>query len=279
MAGLEEGIIDKNTVFFCPGQYRLGNRVFRCWKKGGHGKVNLQKAISQSCDVYFYQVGQKLGVGRLAWYAKACGLGALSGIQLAHEKDGLIPTAAWKKQKTGVRWQGGETLSMAIGQGYNLVTPLQMAVLTSAIANGGIRYRPIILNKEVTAEGEIVNRFEKQRMGKMPVSRYHMELIRRGLWEVVNGKRGTARVARLKGFEICGKTGTAQVFSRKSNENMKEENMAYHLKSHAWFVAYAPADNPKIAVAVLVEHGEHGSSSASPIARDVIQMFLDPDNV
>jgi len=279
MAGLEEGIIDNNTVFFCPGQYRLGNRVFRCWKKSGHGKVDLEKAISQSCDVYFYQVGQKLGVDRLAWYAKACGLGTLTGIQLAHEKNGLIPTAAWKKRKTGVRWQGGETLSMAIGQGYNLVTPLQMAVLTSAVANGGIRYRPIILNKEVTAEGEIINRFEKQRMGKMPVSTSHMALIRRGLWEVVNGKRGTARVARLKDFEISGKTGTAQVFSRKTNENMKEEDIAYHLKSHAWFVAYAPPDKPVIAVVVLVEHGEHGSSAASPIARDVIQMYLDPDNV
>ncbi len=274
MAGLEEGIIDNNTVFFCPGHYRLGNRVFRCWKRGGHGKVTLEKAISESCDVYFYQVGQKLGVDRLAWYAKACGLGALTGIRLAHENDGLIPTAAWKKRKTGVSWQGGETLSMAIGQGYNLVTPLQMAVLTSAIANGGSRYRPIILNKEVTAEGENVKRFEKQCLGKLPVSKANIALIRRGLWEVVNGKRGTARIARLKDVEVSGKTGTAQVFSRRSNESIKEEDVAYHLKSHAWFVAYAPSDNPKITVVVLIEHGEHGSSGAAPIARDVIQAFL-----
>ncbi|RTZ95104.1 MAG: penicillin-binding protein 2 [Deltaproteobacteria bacterium] len=274
MAGLEEHVIDRNTVFFCPGHYRLGNRVFRCWKKSGHGKVNLEKAITQSCDVYFYQVGQKLGVDRLAWYAKACGLGALTGIHLAHENAGLIPTAAWKKRKTGVKWQGGETLSMAIGQGYNLVTPLQMAVLISAIANGGYRYRPVILYKSVTAKGEVVKHFEKQVVGKLPVSKANLALIRRGLWDVVNGNRGTARIARLKDIEISGKTGTAQVFSRKAQESMKEKDMAYHLKSHAWFVAYAPSNKPEIAVAVLVEHGAHGSRSAAPLARDIIQMYL-----
>ncbi len=275
MAGLEEGIIDQNTVFFCPGRYRLGNRVFRCWKKGGHGQVVLRKAIAESCDVYFYQVGQKVGVDRLAWYAKACGLGAETGIRLPHEKDGLIPTAAWKKRRVGVRWQGGETLSMAIGQGYDLVTPLQMAVLISAVANGGIRYRPIILNKAETAEGKVVRRFEKQILGRLPVSPRHLALIRRGLWEVVNGRRGTARIAKLKDIAVCGKTGTAQVFSRKANESIKEEDMAYRLKSHAWFVAYAPAEKPEIAVVVLVEHGAHGSRSAAPIARDVIQAYLD----
>ena len=278
MAGLEERVIDANTTVFCPGQYRLGNRVFRCWKRGGHGKVNLEKAIAESCDVYFYQVGQKLGVDRLAWYAKAGGLGAKTGVNLSHEGEGLIPTAAWKKKKTGVSWQKGETLSIAIGQGFNLTTPLQMAVLTSAIANGGSLYRPVILKEVVTADGKVVNRFKKQLAGKLPIGKYNLKLIRRGLWEVVNGKRGTARMARLKEVEISGKTGTAQVFSRKANESMKEEDMAYHLKSHAWFVAYAPTEKPTIAVAVLVEHGEHGSSGASPIAREVIAMYLKKSN-
>ena len=275
MAGLEEGVIDANTVFFCPGQYRLGNRVFRCWKRSGHGKVSVEKALAESCDVYFYQVGQRLGVDRLAWYAKACGLGARTGIRLGHEGDGLIPTAEWKKRKTGVRWQGGETLSIAIGQGFNLATPLQMAVLTSAVANGGYLYRPLIVKEALTAEGELVSRVEKQLVGKLPVSNRNLDLIQRGLWQVVNGKRGTARIAKLKDIEISGKTGTAQVFSRKTNESMKEEHMAYHLKSHAWFVAYAPAGNPQIAISVLVEHGEHGSSGASPIARDVIATYLE----
>ncbi len=278
MAGLEERVIDANTTVFCPGQYRLGNRVFRCWKRGGHGKVNLEKAIAESCDVYFYQVGQKLGVDRLAWYAKAGGLGAKTGVNLSHEGEGLIPTAAWKKKKTGVSWQKGETLSIAIGQGFNLTTPLQMAVLTGAIANGGSLYRPVILKEVITADGTVVNRFKKQLAGKLPIGKYNLKLIRRGLWEVVNGKRGTARMARLKEVEISGKTGTAQVFSRKANESMKEEDMAYHLKSHAWFVAYAPTEKPTIAVAVLVEHGEHGSSGASPIAREVIAMYLKKSN-
>ncbi|MEA3230906.1 MAG: penicillin-binding transpeptidase domain-containing protein, partial [Thermodesulfobacteriota bacterium] len=236
--------------------------------------VSIEKALTESCDVYFYQVGQKLGVDRLAWYAKSCGLGATTGIRLSHESDGLIPTAAWKKRKTGVSWQRGETLSIAIGQGFNLTTPLQMAVLTAAVANGGNRYRPLIVKETVTAEGEVVSRFEKQLVGKLPVSNANLELIRRGLWQVVNGKRGTARIAKLKDIEISGKTGTAQVFSRKTNESMKEEHLSYHLKSHAWFVAYAPAENPRIAVSVLVEHGEHGSSSASPIAREVIATYL-----
>jgi len=275
MAGLEEGVIDANTVLFCPGQYRLGNRVFRCWKRGGHGKVSIKKALTESCDVYFYQVGLKLGVDRLAWYAKACGLGTKTGIRLGHEGDGLIPTAAWKKRKTGVSWQRGETLSIAIGQGFNLTTPLQMVILTSAVANGGNLYRPLILKEAVTAEGEVVSRFEKQLVGKLPISKRNLDLIRRGLWQVVNGKRGTARIARLKDIEISGKTGTAQVFSRKTTENMKEEHLAYHLKSHAWFIAYAPAENSQIAVSVLVEHGEHGSSGAAPIAREVIAMYLE----
>ncbi len=277
MAGLEEKIIDGNTAFFCPGHYRLGNRVFRCWRRVGHGKVTLLKALAESCDVYFYQVGQKLGVDRLAWYAKACGLGAKTGIRLDHEGDGLIPTAAWKKRKTGISWQKGETLSIAIGQGFDLVTPLQMAVFTAAIANGGDLYRPLILKEVVTAEGKVVRRFQKQLLGKLPVSKRNLDLIRQGLWEVVNGKRGTARIAKLKDVEISGKTGTAQVFTRKTNDSLKEEDIASHLKSHAWFIAYAPLKNPKIAVTVLVEHGEHGSSGASPIAKELIALYLGVD--
>ena len=145
MAGLEEGVIDVNTQVFCPGFYRFGNRTYRCWKKGGHGQVEILKAITESCDVYFYKVGELLGVDRLAWYAKASGLGSPTGINLDKEAKGLIPTAAWKKRRTGVSWQRGETLSIAIGQGFNLATPLQMVGLTAAIANGGTRYRPMIL--------------------------------------------------------------------------------------------------------------------------------------
>ena len=277
IAGLEEGVIDEDTTIFCPGFYKFGNRVYQCWKKGGHGSVNVISALAESCDTFFYQVGQKLGIDRLAWYAKAFGLGSPTGINLDHEAPGLVPTAAWKKRQTGIPWQAGETLSVAIGQGYNLVTPLQMAGLISAIGNGGDRYRPLILKKIVTSTGKVVLKGKTQVIGKLPASPKTLELVRKGLWEVVNGNQGTARGVRVAGIDISGKTGTAQIFSRKTDEVEREEDIAVHLKSHAWFVAYAPSDDPVIAVAVVVEHGEHGSSSAGPIAKELIRTYLIKD--
>ena len=274
LAGLEEGVIDEATEFFCPGYHRFGNRIYRCWKRGGHGKVNIVKALAQSCDVYFYQVGQLLGVDRLAWYAKAGGLGSRTGINLGKESRGLIPTAAWKKKRTGVAWQRGETLSVAIGQGFNLATPLQMVDLTSAIANGGTRYKPIILESITTADGRVVYQNEPQVMGKIPLSAPSLELVKKGLWEVVNGEKGTARSSRLADIEISGKTGTSQVISRKKDDTRSEEERPAHLRPHAWFIAFAPSAAPEIAVAVLVEHGEHGSSAAAPIATELIKTFL-----
>ena len=274
LAGLEEGVIDESTEFFCPGYHRFGNRIYRCWKRGGHGKVDIVKALAQSCDVYFYQVGQLLGVDRLAWYAKAGGLGSLTGINLGKEGKGLIPTAAWKKKRTGIPWQRGETLSVAIGQGFNLATPLQMVHLTSAIANGGTRYKPIILESITTADSRIVFQNKPQVIGKVPLSEHSLELVRKGLWEVVNGNKGTARGSRLADIEISGKTGTSQVISRKKDDTRSEEEQPAHLRPHAWFIAYAPSAAPEIAVAVLVEHGEHGSSAAAPIATELIKTFL-----
>ncbi|MCG6892544.1 MAG: penicillin-binding protein 2, partial [Desulfobacteraceae bacterium] len=276
LAGLEEGVIDANTTFFCPGYHTFGNRVYRCWKRGGHGHMNVVSAIEQSCDVFFYQVGQKLGIDRLAWYAKACGLGSVTGIELDNEEPGLVPTAAWKRKKTGIPWQGGETLSVAIGQGYNLVTPLQMAVAISAIANGGARYQPMVLHHARKADGDVVQRREPRIVGRLPVSEQTLALVQNGLWRVVNGDRGTARRIRLKNVDIAGKTGTAQVFSRKKSEDNTKTPDAEHLKPHAWFVAYAPAENPEIAVSVLIEHGEHGSSAAAPVAGELIRYFLAP---
>ena len=277
IAGLEEGVIDADTTIFCPGFYKFGNRVYQCWKKGGHGSVNVISALAESCDCFFYQVGQKLGIDRLAWYAKAFGLGSPTGINLDHEAPGLVPTAAWKKRQTGIPWQAGETLSVAIGQGYNLVTPLQMAGLISAIGNGGDRYRPLILKKIVTSTGKVVLKGKTQVIGRLPASPKTLELVRKGLWEVVNGNQGTARGVRVAGIDISGKTGTAQIFSRKTDEVEREEDIAVHLKSHAWFVAYAPSEDPVIAVAVVVEHGEHGSSAAGPIAKELIRTYLIKD--
>jgi len=274
LAGLQEGVIDENTEFFCPGYYRFGNRTYRCWKKGGHGGINIIKALEESCDVFFYQVGQQLGVDRLAWYAKACGLGAPTGINLDREAGGLIPTAAWKKKRTGIAWQEGETLSVAIGQGFNLTTPLQMAGLIAAIANGGTRYKPMILESVTAADGRLLKRNQPQVVGKIPVKPATLALVRRGLWEVVNGEHGTARGSRLPDIEISGKTGTSQVIGRKKDDPFGEEQKPAHLRPHAWFVAYAPSTAPKIAVAVLVENGEHGSGAAAPVARELIKSYL-----
>ena len=277
IAGLEEGVIDENTIMYCPGYYKYGNRIYRCWRRGGHGSVNIVKALSESCDVFFYQVGQKLGIDRLAFYAKACGLGSATGINLDDESEGLIPNSAWKKRRTGISWQGGETLSVAIGQGYDLSTPLQMLVLTSALANGGTRYKPLILKSVKTADGDIVIQSKRQVMGRLPAGKNTLSIVKKGLREVVNNPKGTGWIAHIKGMDISGKTGTAQIVGRKKDSNVSEKDIPDHFKAHAWFVSYAPSVDPQIAVAVLVEHGEHGSSAAAPIAREIIRTYLEKD--
>jgi penicillin-binding protein 2 len=277
IAALEESVIDKKTTFYCPGYYKFGNRVYRCWKPAGHDNVNIIKALAESCDVYFYQVGQKLGIDRLSMYAIASGLGSPTGIDLDHEAAGLIPTAEWKKRRTGVAWQGGETLSVAIGQGFDLATPLQMLVLASAVANGGNIYKPLILKSVYSPEGSVILERKKQLAGKLPVSKKTLEIIKEGLKEVVNNPKGTAWLARVEGLDISGKTGTAQVVGRSKERGLSEEELAHQLKSHAWFIAYAPSADPKIAVSVIVEHGGHGSSAAAPIAMEVIKTYFGYD--
>jgi penicillin-binding protein 2 len=275
MAGLQEGVITPDEIIFCPGHYRFGKRNYRCWRRGGHGKVDLIRAIAESCDVYFYQVGQRLGIDRLAWYAKAAGLGTATGIELGHEGNGIVPSAAWKKKRTGIPWQPGETLSVAIGQGFNLVTPLQMAVFSAAVANGGVRYRPTLVKRVVSGEGEEILQNVPRVAGRLPVSPETLALVQQGMWEVVQGDRGTARIARLKDTHVCGKTGTAQVVSREKVEENENGASIHKYKDHAWFIAYAPSENPRLAIAVIVEHGEHGSSAAAPVARELIKTYLE----
>ncbi len=274
MAGLQEGVIDTETTYFCPGFHRFGNRVYRCWKKAGHGTVDIIKALEESCDVYFYQVGQLLGVDRLAWYAKAGGLGARTGIDLDHESPGLIPTTAWKRSRFPEPWQEGETLSVAIGQGFNTASPMQMAVLISAVASGGKRYQPILLEAVKTFDGRLLHLETPKVVGELPVDENTLRLVQTGLWQAVNGEHGTARRIRMKDISISGKTGTSQVVSRKDDDELPEDQRPVHLRPHAWFVAYAPSDDPKIAVAVVVEHGEHGSGAAAPISKEIIKTYL-----
>ncbi len=274
LAGLEEGVIDANTTYFCPGHYKYGNRIYRCWRRAGHGEVDVVKAIEQSCDVFFYQVGEGLGIDRLARYAKAFGLGRLSGVDLDQESNGLIPTKAWKRKRLGAPWMGGETISASIGQGYNLVTPLQMAKLTAAVANGGALLKPNLIKSMQRLQDKNMVQTEPVIEGNLPVKAENLALVRKGLWAVVNRNRGTAHASRLRSVEFAGKTGTAQVVGRKAVEGLDEDQIKLMHRDHAWFVAYAPADKPRIAISVIIEHGEHGSTAAAPIAKELITAYL-----
>ncbi|MEA3469710.1 MAG: penicillin-binding protein 2 [Thermodesulfobacteriota bacterium] len=274
MAGLATGVINKDTVLYCPGHYYFGKRRYHCWKRGGHGAVNLKRAIAESCDVYFYQVGLRVGVDKLAEFAGKFGLGHKSGIEMEHEKAGLTPTKDWKKKKYQKKWQEGETLSIAIGQGFNLTTPLQICQMTATIANGGTQYQPQIIEKVTDPDGNILEQFEPVAVDNLKGEQRFLHLIREGMVEVVQGKRGTARKVRIKGLTIGGKTGTAQVVRLKQYKHLKEEDIPYKYRDHAWFTCYAPADDPEIAVTVLVEHGLHGGSGAGPVARAMLEAYF-----
>ena len=274
IAALEEKAIDIDTTAFCPGFYMFRGRKYQCWSKHGHGKMNVVEALAQSCDVFFYLAGERTGVDPLAQYANGCGLGRSTGIDLEHERPGLIPTEAWKRQRFNDPWHPGETLSISIGQGFNLATPLQMAVFTAAVANGGTLFRPRIVRQIKGAAGNVVKKTDPEITGGIPAGEKTLDLIKKGLVDVVQGNRGTARSIRIKGIEIAGKTGTAQVFSRKTGEKFDNEKRERKLQDHAWFVCYAPAQNPVIAISVIIEHGEHGSSAAAPVAGVLVEKYL-----
>ena len=276
-AGLAEGVINPDTTFFCSGSYHFGNHVYRCWRHSGHGSISLKRAVAESCDVYFYQVGQKLGVDRLARYANMFGLGTKTGVEMEHEKPGLIPTSEWKKKRYGKPWQEGETLSIAIGQGFDLVTPVQLALMTSAIANGGTLYKPAIVEQVRDSEGKVVSSFTPEVMSRILGQGKNLKLVREGMVEAINSKRGTGREAQIdaQGIIVGGKTGSAQVVRLKQYAHLKEENIPYEYRDHAWFTCFAPASNPEIVVTVLVEHGLHGGSAAAPIAAKILNRYFD----
>jgi penicillin-binding protein 2 len=267
IAALQEKIINFRTTFFCSGTFHYGNRIYRCWKKEGHGKVDLYRAIKESCDIYFYNLGKMLGVDKIAHYAKMFGLGEKTGIDIGNESKGLVPTSSWKLKKFGIPWQGGENLSLAIGQSYILVTPIQMAVMYSAIFNGGILYKPRITKLIKRPGGEILYRFKPQIKRKLHIKSQYLQFIKKALIAVVNEPHGTGIRARIDGITVAGKTGTVQL-QESTNEEEK------HIKDHAWFVGVAPAKNPAITVAVIIEHGGHGGSAAAPIAKEIIEYYL-----
>jgi penicillin-binding protein 2 len=275
IAGLESGLITPNTQFACTGAFSYGNRNFRCWKEGGHGMLSLHRAIVESCDIYFYQAGLKVGVDLIARYANEFGLGRATGISLPHEKPGIVPSSSWKKKRFGVPWYSGETLSFSVGQGYLNTTPLQLLELISGIANGGKRYLPQVVEKVEDIYGNKLKEYPPVELGNANVSEKTLQIVKEALRGAVNDPHGTGSTCALKDVQVAGKTGTAQVV--RMPENFKKgdmDRMPLKLRDHAWFVAYAPFEDPKISIAVLVEHGGFGASAAAPIAKTVIEKYL-----
>jgi len=275
IAGLEEKVIDEHSTFACPGSMRVGNRVYSCWRHKGHGYMNVVQALTQSCDVFFYKLGQKLGIDTIAKYATMLGFGRKTGVNLAHEEPGLVPTEAWKKKRFGQEWIPGETLSCAIGQSYMLVTPLQLVNAYAAIATDGFLYKPYIVKYIESSDGRIMKEFSPELLSKAPLSKKTMELVHRGLWGVINSPQGTTYNFRIPGIDAAGKTGSTQIVRLTPEKlHVKCESMPFDIRDNGLFVAYAPPDDPSIAVAVVAEHACHGASGAAPIALAVIKAYL-----
>jgi penicillin-binding protein 2 len=273
-AALEEGVINPFTRIHCPGGVQFGNHYFRCWRKGGHGSVNLHDALVQSCDVFFYQVAQRLGIDTIARYARIYGLGLLTGIDLDHEKPGTIPDSAWKRRRFNQPWYAGETLSVGIGQGYVTATPLQMANVISMAAVGK-RFRPRYVKDIARPDGTVVQTGTPELVATLQVRDTTLMQVREGLRDVVNAPNGTGKQGRLNGILAAGKTGTSQVV-KMGEKRVKSAQLPWQERDHAWFVTYAPVDAPEIAVVTLVEHADGGGGAvAAPIARQVMQAYFD----
>lgn len=256
IAALEEGSISTSTVHTCTGALNSGKWIFGCWRKKGHGTLALHRALVESCDVYFYNTGRKTGIDAIAKYARLLGLGKPTGIRLVREKSGLIPDTEWKRKKTGEDWYSGETYNAAIGQGYVLVTPAQMARMISTLANGGKLYEPSLLRLDKDPEP----------VGAVDVKPETIAFMKDALRGVVHEPGGTGHAADSRVVDISGKTGTAQTVSRTAVKKPGD---------HAWFVAFAPEKDPAIALSVFVEHGGHGGSAAAPIAKAAIEAYME----
>ncbi|MBL7049396.1 MAG: penicillin-binding protein 2 [Nitrospira sp.] len=259
IAALEEGIVNMSSRYYCNGSIYFG-REFNCWKKHGHGSLDINNAIVESCDVYFYEIGKRLDIDDLAQYAFSYGLGRPTGIDMEREAAGIVPNTGWKLERKKERWFRGETLNSIIGQGYLLATPVQMARMTAAVVNGGKLLQPYLIigdEKSGRAESEI------------KISKNTSDIIVKAMINVVSAPKGTGHYAKSEIVEIGGKTGTVQVVSLTDDDS---EVRAKH-RDHGWFIAFAPAEKPELAVAVIVEHGGSGSSSAAPIAKRIIEAY------
>ena len=279
LAALEANVVTASTEVYCPGHFQLGDTKFHCWRyRGGHGRLSMVQAIAQSCDVYFYEVARRTGIDRIAEMSRRLGLGEKIGIDLPGERPGLVPSREWKLAARGESWQQGETINTGIGQGFLLTTPLQLVTMVARLANGGYAVKPRLL------QGVAGRQPELQSLGINP---QNLEVVMKGMYEVINGRRGTAYVTRLQnaGFEFAGKTGSAQVRritkAERATKVKENKDLPWRERDHALFVGYAPADAPRYACAVVVEHGGSGTGMAAPVCRDILveTVRLDPARV
>ncbi|MDR2819711.1 MAG: penicillin-binding protein 2 [Desulfovibrio sp.] len=262
---LERGISPRDTVF-CPGEVKLGNQIFRCWKRGGHGNVNMENAIVHSCDVYFYLMAERMGIDRIEEFAKASGFGRPTGIDLPHEKSGLVPSRGWKRRRFGRGWAGGETYNVSIGQGYTLVTPLQMAVFVSALLNGGHLLKPQLLDDA-----------PRESTGRVPAKGETLNFVVSAMRKAAAG--GTAHIVARKDADMGGKTGTAQVVKLKmgaGDRRLRASEMEYAQRDHAWIATWGTKNGKTYVVVVMVEHGGGGSSVAGPVAAKIYDHLFGP---
>jgi penicillin-binding protein 2 len=269
VAALETKTMSPSSTVFCNGGYQFGKRLYHDWKASGHGYVDLHEALVHSCDVYFYTIGQRMGIDVMAEFGKDFGLGKATGVELPSERAGIMPSTAWKQKAKNEQWLPGETISAAIGQGYVTVTPLQMASLVGTVANNGVSYRPRLVQAVMDRTSGNLQELPAVPRGKINAKPETFRVIKEALADVVT--KGTATRAKSSMVTIGGKTGTAQVAALRTGP---EENIPKKFRDHAWFVAFAPVESPKIAVAVLAEHMGHGGAAAAPLAKEVIETYM-----
>ncbi len=269
VAALETKTMAASSTVHCTGGYQFGKRLYHDWKAGGHGYVDLHAALVHSCDVYFYTIGQRMGIDVMAEFGKAFGLGQGTGVELPSERSGIMPSTVWKQKTKNESWLPGETISAAIGQGYVTVTPLQMATLVGTVANNGVSYRPRLVRAVMDRMTGNLQELPAVPHGKVNAKPETFRVVKEALAEVVT--KGTATRAKSSMVTIGGKTGTAQVAALRTGP---EESIPKKFRDHAWFVAFAPVDAPKIAVAVLAEHMGHGGSAAAPLAKELIETYI-----
>ena len=275
MAGLSDGVVGPGTVFSCGGSGVFRGRRFRCWKKEGHGAVNIERAMKVSCDMYFYNTGDRLGVDKINKYAHQLTFGEISHIDLDGEKAGLVPSIEWRRKNpvrtsrgADPKWYPAETISVSIGQGPLIVTPLQVANMTAAVANGGKVFQPHVVRyvDRVQRDGQYKRfRVPSRVLHQVELSPPALDAVRDGLWKVVNEDGGTGGSARIPGLDVSGKTGTVQVIAQHGW--VKAEHLPFKYRDHAWFASFAPLNNPQMVVVVFIEHGGHGGSDAAPLAK------------